>query len=379
MKESKQDKLTLIIDGDDPGGCNNKANYCLINYHVNNKSVFQKKINQANFNIQLVKSDSWMYLYITFLCKKSYAFAFNIDQLGFILNGYTLLANSKQCSNKEFKCFDELSEDNKKRFSGFSASIYETTNVDGLYNSEIQVSERTKRFLANISKSTILLDYPQQFNCKTEDLNRLLESYDYSFSPYLDIPFSEDSKGNIPSLNSLLRKTFRAKGNRFEVKNTNFNTLSGQAWLNDSIIKFYMYWLTKNKRKVYAMDPLWNSERTESDKPITYMKQKGINFFKCSVILSTFVKDSHWRTIAVVNHRQHIFPKEKSKHKKCSFILMDSLFENSRKFRTRRTKLSDIKEQIKYLSEVIIGHAKEIYENNDVKGKKKYSFRKIYR
>jgi len=310
--------------------------------------------------MQLVKSDSGIYSFTNFLSgsQKPFAFAFNIDQVWFVLCGYILLGNSKKCRDKEFKEYKDLSESEEKRYSRLSAGMKNITHADALYSGDIQVSGKIKRFLENGFKQTLLINYPKQFDRKTEVLNSCLQSYKYNFLPYLDIPFSEDLKGNIPSLNCFLRET---KVTSFVVDNYYLNSLSEGAWLNDAIVNFYLFWVTKTNDKVFALDPLWNEEgMTTTTQAAERLKEKGINLFKFPVLLSSYVKDYHWRTIAVVNHRQHILPIDKSKSTKCSFILMDSLFDTSSRGKTRRSKFGVVNEHISFLSEILILHAKDV-------------------
>ena len=352
--------MILIISGEGSGGFKNDANHCLVKFLVNDENKIDPKSIQGDFNMQLVKSDSGIYLFINFLSgsQKSFAFAFNIDQVRFVSCGYILLGNSKKCRNKEFKEYKDLSESEQKRYLRLSAGMENITHADALSSGDIQVSGKIKRFLENGFKKTLLIDYPVQFDCKTEVLNSCLESYKYNFLPYLNIPFSEDSKGNIPSLNCFLRKT---KVTSFVVDNYNLNSLSNGVWLNDAIVNFYLFWLTKTNDKVFALDPIWNAKGMTTTKAAARrLKGWGINLFKFPVLLSSYVKDYHWRTIAVVNHRQHIFPIDKSKSTKCCFILMDSLFDTSSHGKTKRSKFGVVKEHISYLSEILILHAKDV-------------------
>ena len=269
--------MILIISGEGSGGFKNDANHCLVKFLVNDENKIDPKSIQGDFNMQLVKSDSGIYLFINFLSgsQKSFAFAFNIDQVRFVSCGYILLGNSKKCRNKEFKEYKDLSESEQKRYLRLSAGMENITHADALSSGDIQVSGKIKRFLENGYKRTKLINYPEQFDCKTEVLNSCLESYKYNFLPYLDIPFSEDLKGNIPSLNCFLRKT---KVAHFVVDNYNLNSLSDGAWLNDAIVNFYLFWLTKTNDKDFAMDPLWNKEgMTTIIQVKRKLKQKGIN------------------------------------------------------------------------------------------------------
>ena len=155
-----------------------------------------------------------------------------------------------------------------------------------------------------------------------EDLNHHL--IDYEFFPYLKIPFEEESFGNVPSLNCALttmntRNTTKAG---FLVTAHDFNTLSKKAWLNDSIVKFYLYWLTKTNKDVYVLDPLFHHDSDKGvpvDKAVRNLRNKKINLFEHPVVFSTFVQGYHWRAVAIVNHRFHLLSLDPVQNKKMFF------------------------------------------------------------
>jgi len=108
------------------------------------------------------------------------------------------------------------------------------------------------------------------------------------------------------------------------------------------------------------LDPLFHHDIKKGgvpvDKAVRNIRNKKINLFEHPVVLSTFVQGYHWRAVAIVNHRFHLLSSNKDPNKKCSFILMDSLYKPGRK--SKRTRCNIIKGQIAYLSELLHKHAK---------------------
>ena len=326
----------------------------LIKFKVDYQMEFSKQLGQVTFQMQLVEAKGSIYLWIKFSDGSktpTYSFEFTKDQKDFVFYGYMLLLHSGKCVGHSYLQFDKLKESEKERYSKFGE--HDTDIKDNMYSVDIAVSKQARRFLQNRHRHTVLIQYPTQFRCKIEDMDRCLSEYKYEFSPYLDCPLDTASHGNAPYLNYFMG-TKKKRLIRFEITNSDFNTLYDHVWLNDSVVKFYHFWITKSNKNVCVLEPLWNSDRQKDENVvIKNLEQKGINLFEFPLVLSTYVKSLHWQTVAIVNHHLHLLDEESDK--KCCFLLMDSLYDPAGK--SDRTRCGPIKNHITFLSKVLHKHA----------------------
>ena len=143
--------------------------------------------------------------------------------------------------------------------------------------------------------------------------------------------------GNIPDYNktSFTHPTVRSR---------QFNSLLPQSWVDDIIVKIYMYWLTKCDDDVYVLDSL---HVTSIEISLKYLEKKKIDLFEYRMILMPINDGSHWGVIAAVGHANYFLGKTDAD---CCYLLMDSLVDDTK---SKRGLFAKIENYTSYLSKIL--------------------------
>ena len=106
----------------------------------------------------------------------------------------------------------------------------------------------------------------------TESYNQIISNEDNKFISYLNIPFDANAVGNVPDYNkiSFTSPTLRSR---------QFNSLLPKSWVDDVIVKVYMYWLTKCDHDVYVLDSLNVTSNFGVETTLKNLEKKKIDLF----------------------------------------------------------------------------------------------------
>ena len=189
----------------------------------------------------------------------------------------------------------------------------------------------------------------------TESYNQIISDEDNKFISYLNIPFDANAVGNVPDYNNI-SFTFPT------LKSRQFNSLLPKSWVDDVIVKVYMYWLTKCDHDVYVLDSLNVTSNFGVETTLKNLEKKKIDLFQHRMILMPIIHWSHWSVIAVVRHANYLL----GKTDRCCYLLMDSSVDESK---SKRVLFAEIDSYTNYLSNVLTRSWEKKYGkqwNNDI-------------
>mmetsp|Transcript_2711 Transcript_2711/g.5860 ORF Transcript_2711/g.5860 Transcript_2711/m.5860 type:complete len:1453 (-) Transcript_2711:112-4470(-) len=197
-----------------------------------------------------------------------------------------------------------------------------TETVVEFLNQTNRKTRQKKTFGHKRDKEDIILVYPFHGHRKyaldetfAEDLTKEFQLVDHQ------------SVGAVPVLDQP-----RQRAHHLVVRMKDFNRLKGRKWLNDTLVDFYMQWLTRQNEDIENSDVhiftshFYSTLRDEGTNSVqSWTEKKNINIFKKKLVFIPINESSHWSLCVLVNPGKVEGSGTKPESKYPCMLFMDSL------------------------------------------------------
>ncbi|KAG7367421.1 Ulp1 protease family protein [Nitzschia inconspicua] len=194
--------------------------------------------------------------------------------------------------------------------------------------SSVSRTRRKNPFSSGKAKDDILLVYPfAEDRSKIEAAVQTLNI----FSTQRDSKDLDDSAQTHFSANPI---EFHQRSHYITVRVKDYDRLEPEVWLNDSLIDFFMLWISRDICNIHASDVhfftshFYSTLARKGSKGVTsWTAKKNIDIFKKKLIFIPINKSMHWSLCVVINPGEIInyYSKQEPSSKMPCLICLDSL------------------------------------------------------